>query len=328
MCASWRPATRTPPCAPATSTSCSPATGCAACRSPTRSSSDLLQAADRRSAPRPRCATPGSRAARSRAPRADPLRVRTIEAVDDRRDRLGGLAFFTILILYGQLLTYGFWVATGVVEEKASRVDRGAAGHDPPARAAGREGDRARPARARPAADRRGDRARRRERVGRRGRRRRAADGGRRSSLLWFVLGYALLRVRRSPCAGALVPRQEELQAATTPLTMTDHGLAVRRASPSTRDPDGTLAHVTRVHPAHGADDPAAADHRSARRPRGRSWAVRRDDRGRGGADPGRRPDLRRRGPAHRLLDQAPRRLARGTGLRRPRPRGTRLSRR
>ena len=46
----------------------------------------------------------------------------TIEPVDDRRDRLGGLAFFTILILYGQLLTYGFWVASGVVEEKASRV--------------------------------------------------------------------------------------------------------------------------------------------------------------------------------------------------------------
>ena len=25
-------------------------------------------------------------------------------------------------MLYGQLLTYGFWVASGVVEEKASRV--------------------------------------------------------------------------------------------------------------------------------------------------------------------------------------------------------------
>ena len=40
-----------------------------------------------------------------------PLRVTTVEPVDDRRDRLGGLAFFTILLLYGQLLTYGFWVA-------------------------------------------------------------------------------------------------------------------------------------------------------------------------------------------------------------------------
>ena len=38
------------------------------------------------------------------------------------RDAKAGLAFFTVLILYGQLLTYGFWVATGVVEEKASRV--------------------------------------------------------------------------------------------------------------------------------------------------------------------------------------------------------------
>ena len=51
-----------------------------------------------------------------------PLRVSTLEPVDERRDALGGLAFFTILILYGQLLTYGFWVASGVVEEKASRV--------------------------------------------------------------------------------------------------------------------------------------------------------------------------------------------------------------
>ena len=39
-----------------------------------------------------------------------------------RRGRQGRLAFFAILILYGQLLTYGYWVATGVVEEKASRV--------------------------------------------------------------------------------------------------------------------------------------------------------------------------------------------------------------
>ena len=53
---------------------------------------------------------------------AAPLRVVTIEPVNERRDKLGGLAFFTILLLYGQLLTYGVWVASGVVEEKTSRV--------------------------------------------------------------------------------------------------------------------------------------------------------------------------------------------------------------
>src|SRR5919202_1820480 len=38
--------------------------------------------------------------------------------VSDRR----GIAFVAVVILYGQLLGYGFWVASGVVEEKATRV--------------------------------------------------------------------------------------------------------------------------------------------------------------------------------------------------------------
>jgi ABC-2 type transport system permease protein len=33
-----------------------------------------------------------------------------------------GIAFVAVVILYGQLLGYGFWVASGVVEEKATRV--------------------------------------------------------------------------------------------------------------------------------------------------------------------------------------------------------------
>ena len=61
-------------------------------------------------------------AARRAALAPPPLRVSTLRAVDPQRDRLAGLAFFTVLILYGQLLTYGYWVASGVVEEKASRV--------------------------------------------------------------------------------------------------------------------------------------------------------------------------------------------------------------
>ena len=51
-----------------------------------------------------------------------PLPVSTVEPVDEDADAKGGYTFFVVLVLYGQLLTYGYWVATGVVEEKASRV--------------------------------------------------------------------------------------------------------------------------------------------------------------------------------------------------------------
>jgi ABC-2 type transport system permease protein len=43
-------------------------------------------------------------------------------AGDDNADERSGIAFVALVILYGQLLGYGFWVATGVVEEKATRV--------------------------------------------------------------------------------------------------------------------------------------------------------------------------------------------------------------
>ena len=56
-----------------------------------------------------------------RALRRRRSRSRRIEPVDED-DGKAGVAFFAILILYGQLLTYGYWVAAGVVEEKASRV--------------------------------------------------------------------------------------------------------------------------------------------------------------------------------------------------------------
>jgi ABC-2 type transport system permease protein len=61
----------------------------------------------------------GSQAARGgRLP--PPLPV--TRAGDDRADERSGIAFVALVILYGQLLGYGFWVATGVVEEKATRV--------------------------------------------------------------------------------------------------------------------------------------------------------------------------------------------------------------
>ena len=50
------------------------------------------------------------------------LTVMTVEPIDPDRDARAGLAFFTILLLYGQLIAYGYIVASGVVEEKASRV--------------------------------------------------------------------------------------------------------------------------------------------------------------------------------------------------------------
>jgi ABC-2 type transport system permease protein len=52
----------------------------------------------------------------------DPLDVRTLEAVDEDRDENGAYAFIGVLLLYGQLFGYGVWIATGVIEEKSSRV--------------------------------------------------------------------------------------------------------------------------------------------------------------------------------------------------------------
>ena len=171
-----------------------------------------------------------------------PLRVRTTEPADPDRDAKAGLAFFAILILYGQLLTYGFWVATGVVEEKSSRVIEillatirakdllagkvlglGLLGLGQllivslfglaVAAATG------------------------------------ALDVDADLvvaivlSLGWFVLGYAFYASAYA-VAGALVPRQEEIQSSTTPLTMLILislfvGFAVND------DPEGTLGHVT-----------------------------------------------------------------------------------
>jgi len=172
----------------------------------------------------------------------DPLRVSTVEPVDDRRDELGGLAFFTILILYGQLLTYGFWVASGVVEEKASRVVEVLLSTIRPREllagkviglgllglgqlllvAAIGLGVAA----ATGAVDIDGDLL--------------AAVG---LSLLWFVLGYAFFACAFA-CAGALVPRLEELQASVTPLTLTIM-ISLFVAFAVNSDPDGTLAHVS-----------------------------------------------------------------------------------
>ena len=48
--------------------------------------------------------------------------VRTLEPQDPEREENDGIAFIAVLLAYGQLFGYGVWVATGVIEEKASRV--------------------------------------------------------------------------------------------------------------------------------------------------------------------------------------------------------------
>jgi ABC-2 type transport system permease protein len=50
------------------------------------------------------------------------LRTVTLDPAANERNTRGTIAFIGALILYGQLLGYGFWVALGVVEEKSSRV--------------------------------------------------------------------------------------------------------------------------------------------------------------------------------------------------------------
>jgi ABC-2 type transport system permease protein len=171
-----------------------------------------------------------------------PLRVVTAKPVDPERDRKSGLAFLATLVLYGQLLTYGVWVATGVVEEKASRViEVLLAAIRPRDLLAGKViglgllglgqllviavfglGIAA----ATGALDVDG-----------------AVVAATALAVAWFVLGYAFYACAFA-CAGALVPRQEELQSSLTPLTLIIL-ISMFLAFAVNGDPDGTLAHVT-----------------------------------------------------------------------------------
>jgi ABC-2 type transport system permease protein len=181
----------------------------------------------------------GEEAQRALQPR--PLEVSTIEPVEED-DGKAGIAFFAVLILYGQLLTYGYWVAAGVVEEKASRVVEVILSTIRPRNLlAGKvigigllglgnllltvgigliaaqltgaiEVDS-------------------------------SIIGAAALALAWFVVGYAFYACAFA-CAGALVPRQEELQSTMTPLTLTIL-VSFFVAFAVLENPDGTLAHVT-----------------------------------------------------------------------------------
>ena len=52
----------------------------------------------------------------------EPLEVRFLDPPDPNQEQNGTVAFIGVLLLYGQIIGYGYWVASGVVEEKATRV--------------------------------------------------------------------------------------------------------------------------------------------------------------------------------------------------------------
>ena len=171
-----------------------------------------------------------------------PLQVSTVKPVDPQRDRRGGLAFFAAMLLYGQLIGYGFCVAMGVVEEKSSRVvevllSAIRARHLLAGKVIGLGllglgqlltvvtlGLVAATAVGAVEVD--GD-----------------VIAAAALALVWFVVGYAFYACLFA-CAGALVPRQEELQSVTTPLTLVLL-ISFFISFAVLNDPDGTLAHVT-----------------------------------------------------------------------------------
>ena len=170
------------------------------------------------------------------------LQVATVEPVDEDADAKAGYTFFIVLILYGQLLTYGYWVSAGVVEEKASRVVEVVLSTIRPSQLlAGKViglgllglgnlllifGVGLGVAKAAGALDIDG-----------------AVVGAAALALAWFIVGYAFYACAFA-CAGALVSRQEDLQSTMTPITLMILvsffvAFAVRES------PDGTLAHIT-----------------------------------------------------------------------------------
>ncbi len=175
-----------------------------------------------------------------------PLRVRALEPVDERSHERSALAFVGVVALYGQLFAYGYWVASGVVEEKASRVIEVLLSTICPSQllrgkilgigvlglcqlmliaAVGLVTARATGLLRFPSGA--------------------AAAVG--AVLLWFVLGYFFYATLFA-VAGAIVPRQEDLQASMTPLTVLVVASFFVGIS-AVRDPSTGLAAVASVMP-------------------------------------------------------------------------------
>jgi ABC-2 type transport system permease protein len=203
----------------------------------------LLQAANRQVRAAQALEQAGASAAEAREVLAPPpLAVSTIEPVDEDEDEKAGLTFFIVIVLYGQLLTYGYWVAAGVVEEKASRVVEVVLSTLRPAHLlAGKVIGLGLLGLANMLL------------VGVVGLITAAVtgaldiDGEILSAILlalvWFLVGYAFYACAFA-CAGAIVPRQEELQSSMTPLSillLVSFFLAFAVLD----DPDGTIARIT-----------------------------------------------------------------------------------
>jgi ABC-2 type transport system permease protein len=61
-------------------------------------------------------------AQRDAASTDQPLAVGVLQPPPPHREDNARIAFIGVLLLYGQLFGYGLWVATGVIEEKSSRI--------------------------------------------------------------------------------------------------------------------------------------------------------------------------------------------------------------
>jgi ABC-2 type transport system permease protein len=172
------------------------------------------------------------------------LATDTLEPEDEGGD--SGVALVAVIVLYGQLFGYAFWVASGVVEEKASRiVEILLAAINARQLLAGKVigigvlgfvqliGIAAVALAAAIAVDVVDDPGR--------------AIGSVLIALAWFVLGFAFYACLFA-VAGATISRVEEVQNATTPLTVVILG-SFALSFVAINDPDGALAQVASIVP-------------------------------------------------------------------------------
>jgi ABC-2 type transport system permease protein len=170
-----------------------------------------------------------------------PLRTDALDPPDEVEDEQQGLVFAGTLLLYAQLLGFGYWVASGVVEEKSSRVIELLLAKASPGElltgkvvgigllgftqlvgfvafgliAASVAGSIELPA---------------------------STIGVAVQVVAWFVLGYAFYACLYA-ASGALASSAEEMQTTTTPITMLAVG-ALMAAMFAGGDPGGTLARI------------------------------------------------------------------------------------
>jgi ABC-2 type transport system permease protein len=188
----------------------------------------------------------GLGAAQAEAILAPPPLPATTLAPQDEDEGDGGIALVAVIVLYGQLFGYVFWVASGVVEEKASRIVEILLSTITARQLlAGKVigigllgflqliGIAAVALAAAIAADVIDDPGH--------------AIGAVLVALAWFVLGFAFYACLFA-VAGATISRVEELQNATTPLTVVILG-SFALSFVAINNPDGMLAQVASIVP-------------------------------------------------------------------------------